>query len=127
MPNTHHDTILLVCDDADYAVEVLDRLYSGGYSVVGPVSTAAMALALTAQSSPTIAVVARPPTGIRKAPELADELMRTWGVTSLILDGGFEIGAGESVGAPHWSPRPGQVERLRLTLEGAPALSETIQ
>ncbi len=124
MTELQSDTVLLVCDDADYAVAVLDKLYSGGYSVVGPVSTAAMALALTAQSCPTIAVVARPPTGIRKAPELADELMRTWGVTSLILDGGFEVGAGESAQAPHWSPRPGQVERLRRALDGASATPE---
>jgi hypothetical protein len=114
MNDRKFDTVLLVCDDADYAASVLDRLYSKGYGVVGLASTARLALALAAQSCPTIALVARPPAGERDAAELAHELMRTWGVSSLILDEAGEAAVDHSV-AP-WAPRPSQVERLRRAL-----------
>lgn len=86
MTEPRTDTILLVCGCEHGAADILDKLYGGGFSVVGPAPTAAMAMAMAAQTAPTIALVAGRPSGRRNAAELAGDLMRTWGVRSWILD-----------------------------------------
>ncbi|MCC7268170.1 MAG: hypothetical protein IT546_12660, partial [Caulobacteraceae bacterium] len=59
----HSDTVLLVCSDEERSRDLLERLVEGGFGVVGPAPNAALALALAAQAAPTVALVARPPTG----------------------------------------------------------------
>ena len=83
------ESILVVCADEDASSSLLTWLHDGGFSAVGPVSTAAMALALAAQSAPRAAILIGETTGRRDASELADELRRTWGVEChVILDPG---------------------------------------
>lgn len=85
---TDHDkeTILLVCDDEANAAAIMTTLYDADIRVVGPIQTARMALAMAAQTGPTLALLAGQPTGERKGPELARALMSTWGVRTMLLD-----------------------------------------
>lgn len=78
-------TVLVVCADAQWSVDLVARLSDGGASVVGPAGTAAVALALAAQAAPQVAVVAGPPAGRRDAAALSRALHETWGVDCLVL------------------------------------------
>ena len=112
------DTVLLVCSDEACAHEILEKLVDDGFHVIGPTPSAGLALALAAQCGPTVALVARPPTGKRNARELARDLMAHWGVGSVILDAAQDVEDDDLIDT--WTPRPGQLARLRRTL-GHPA------
>ena len=111
------ETILLVCSDEGHSSEILGRLIDNGASVVGPAPTARLSLALAALTAPTLALVARPPTGKRGATELARALMREWGIPSVILC------EGEPATSPNWAPRIEQLESLKLAIGGASAVA----
>ena len=102
------DTVLLVCDDESISTDILERLNNAGFGVVGPTPRAATALALAAQTPPTLAVVAGDLTGKRSPRELARDLMSTWGVRSWIWpqDGQSEPEAAD------WAVRGEQLDRL---------------
>ncbi|MBS0411098.1 MAG: hypothetical protein JSR86_14360 [Proteobacteria bacterium] len=72
-------------------------------------------MALAAQILPTVAIVADPPTGQRNAAEFARDLMRTWGVGSVVLK---EAADRDSRQPPEsrWVAGPSQVARLRRAL-----------
>ncbi|HYD46311.1 MAG TPA: hypothetical protein VEA79_13680 [Phenylobacterium sp.] len=113
--DNHSDTVLLVCSDEERSRDILERLVEGGFGVVGPAPNAALALALAAQAAPTVALVARPPTGRRDAAELADALMSQWGIGSVVL--ADALGEGLLLeDDPSWAPRPQQQARLRRAL-----------
>jgi hypothetical protein len=120
----HSDTVLLVCSDEERSRDLLERLVRGGFGVVGPAPNAALALALAAQAAPTVALVARPPTGRRGAAELADALMNQWGIGSVVLADALVEGL-ELDDAPSWAPRPGQQARLRRAL-GEPEAAQPL-
>lgn len=80
------ETILLICGDETDAATIMTNLYEADIRVVGPIHTARMALAMAAQTSPTLALLAGQPTGERKAAELAQAMMSTWGVRSMLLN-----------------------------------------
>lgn len=80
------ETILLICGDEADAATIMTDLYKADIRVVGPIHTARMALAMAAQTGPTLALLAGQPTGERKAAELAQAMMSTWGVRSMLLD-----------------------------------------
>lgn len=104
------ETVLVICDDQNYSSEIIRRLSCEGMNSIGPVSTAGMALALAAQTSPTVAIVAGAPTGRRGGPELASKLLSDWGVRSWLIDAqGGEV----SASACDWAPPPEQMDRLR--------------
>lgn len=108
--------VLVICSDARYAYEVLGKLFDAGVNAVGPVSTAAMALAIAAQTSPSLAIVANPPTGRRNAAETARDLMRSFGVRSLILDEARTVVRPRPIFECAWAARSTQVTRLRAIL-----------
>ena len=113
--------MLVICDDEEYAEGILKSLFDGGYSVVGPVQTAGVALAMAAQTMATVAVVARPPTGKRGARELAATLMRDWNIGSLILcDDDPEDDQAD------WLPHPDKVQGLRSAMRGLKAPADAI-
>lgn len=103
------DTVLFVCDDESISSGILEKLCNAGFGVVGPTPRAATALALAAQTAPTLAVVAGPLTGRRSASELAQDLMTTWGVRSWILTDAD----GQAADAAEWAVQGEQLERLR--------------
>lgn len=82
-------SILLVCADDATASSMLQRLHDQGLQAVGPVSTAGMALALAAQTTPGTAILVGETTGRRDASELALELCRTWGVDCHLVPEGM--------------------------------------
>ena len=83
---THkNDPILLVCADQDRSFDILRKLYDEGFSTVGSAPSAAVALTLTAQTAPRIAILAGQTSGRRSAAELAAELTGTWGVECFVL------------------------------------------
>lgn len=116
MDNPHLGTILIVCNDEDYSTNLIVKLQDAGANVVGPVSRANMALALAAQTSPDMAIVAHPLTGRRDAEDLARELHATWGVRSLVLDT-----AAPAIGEQPWLPERETLDRLIDTLAQAEA------
>lgn len=110
-------TILVVCNDEDYSRHLIGGLHEIGASVVGPVSRANMALALAAQTSPSMAIVTHPLTGRRDAETLAQELHDTWGVRSVVLDEAMPEAA-PSQGEQPWRARPSEIARLQTMLAG---------
>lgn len=98
MKNSTDGAVLIVCADEKYAAELTSRFYDEGVSVIGPVGSASMALALTAITLPKHAILAGPTEGRRDVATLAEELLRTWGVESTIVqttepDGGLAAAA----------------------------------
>lgn len=108
------ETVLLVSGSDAASADILDRLFESDFNVVGPAPNAALALALAAQSPLTLALVATRPTGKRNAAELADELMRTWGVPSMILAAADGEGGGE--GASSWRAPSERIAHIRDVL-----------
>ena len=75
-----HGPVLVICADEGVATDILIRLYDLGVSVVGPASTARLALALAGQTLARSAILVGETTGQRTAAELAEELQKTWGI-----------------------------------------------
>lgn len=115
---TDHDkeTILLICGEDIDAAAIMTTLYDADIRVVGPIQTAKMALAMTAHTGPTLALMAGQPTGERKVPELAATLLSTWGVRSMLLDP-LEH---EAHGQHDWRAPDHQVARIRHALTREP-------
>ena len=109
MGDSDVDTVILVCDNEVESQDILNRLVAEGIYVVGPATTASQALTLAAQTFANIAVLAHRPNSGPLGPELAQRLMNTWGVRSLILEEGAEPG--------DWSAMPAQAAKLRRILE----------
>lgn len=109
-----NDTILLICGSESESVGILTKLFDAGFGVVGPAPNATLALALAAQTTPTIAVVITQPTGKRCTVELADELKRTWGIPSWVRE---TVGCDRAVNDPFdWRAPTDQVARIRQRL-----------
>lgn len=116
MDAIQHDTVLLVCSDPIFATRVLTSFFRAGYPIVGPVASASMALMLAAQTAPQLALVARPLTGRRNARDLARDLLRNWGIRSLVLD---EAVAGDRPvldDDARWRTSPRETARLMAAL-----------
>lgn len=113
------ETILLICDDETRATRLMAALDAAGLNVVGPFTTAGLALAVTAQTGPTVAVLASQTTGRRSAEQLAQTLKDNWGVASMALDETIE----DAVETAVWRAPDEQVARIReaLTRALAPA------
>lgn len=116
MTSTSMDTILLVCSDEDYSVNLIGSLHDIGANVIGPISRGDVALALAAQTSPNLAIFADEPSGEHDTAALARELHDTWGVRSLILDGAMR-----NVGEQPWLPETATLDRLIDSLARADA------
>lgn len=77
---------VLVADGCEAsAAETVRRLMEAECDVVGPATTARMALALAAQAPVRHAVVAERLGGLRSGAELARALESTWGVECVII------------------------------------------
>lgn len=114
MESANSDTILLVCGCPETAENLMDSLYRGGFSVVGPVPTAGLAMTLAAQTLPTAAIIATPPSGRRGVAALGRDLMRAWGVRSWVMDGADACEAGAP--SREWAVEPHKLDRLRRAL-----------
>lgn len=115
MHDSDKETVLLICGDAADAERIMTDLYDAQIRVIGPIHTARMALAMTAQNDATLALLAGEPTGQRKAPELATALLETWGVRSMLLDADQH----DALGDVAWRAPDHQVERIRHALTRA--------
>lgn len=109
------ETILLICDDDARATRLLAALDEAQVKVIGPFSTAGLALAVTAHAGPTVALLASQTTGRRSAEELAQTLKDNWGVRSMLLDETAHA-AVETIG---WRAPDAQVARVRHALSRA--------
>jgi uncharacterized protein with PIN domain len=115
MDDDLNETILLICDDETRAARLLAALDAARVRVIGPFSTAGLALAVTAHSGPTVALLASQTTGRRSAEELAQTLKDNWGVRSMLLDESAHA-AVETIG---WRAPDRQVARVREALSKA--------
>ena len=111
MEDSHVESVILVCDDERDSHDILNRLEAEGIGVIGPATSATMALTLASQTFANIAVLARRPSEGPLGSELARSLMKTWGVRSVVLEGGADA-------HDEWAARPAQAARLRGILEG---------
>ncbi len=109
MDQSDVDTVILVCDDEEDSRHLLDKLTGQGIGVVGPAASVAQARTLAAQTFASIAVLAPRPSSGPLGRDLARDLMKTWGVRSLILQDAAES-------QDDWAPLPAQIERLRSVL-----------
>lgn len=116
------DTILLVCGSEAVSVDILGKLYDNGINVVGPAANASYALAMAAQIFPTIALMASPPLGRRNAVQLAEELNRTWGIPSLVLE--RATGGEYADVAADWRAPTERVAHIRRALAGHAPLDQ---
>jgi DNA-binding NarL/FixJ family response regulator len=78
-------TVLVVRKSNDFPDPIVENLSERGINVLGPVDTAARALALVAQTPADIALVSPSLAGRRDGAELARCLHDTWGVPSVML------------------------------------------
>jgi len=118
MDDSHVESVILVCDDERDSHDILNRLEAEGIGVIGPATSATMALTLASQTFANIAVLARRPSGGPLSSDLAHSLMKTWGVRSVVLEGD-----GETQG--EWAAMPAQAARLRNILKGRAASPAT--
>lgn len=103
------DRTVIVASRRQALVEVLS---DAGYSVVGPVTSASMALILAAQAPAGLALVDEELTGKRSGQELAAVLFETWGVRSVLL------GSTTDLEAAPWSATGADAERLQAAVNG---------
>lgn len=78
------ETIIVAMSERHGPDRLVQRLLADGYFVLGPATTAAMALALAAQSPATRAVVHLDLDG-GDGRTLASRLEQTWGVPSVLI------------------------------------------
>jgi len=111
------NTVVVACSRLDATQRIVDALSNHGFSVVGPVATASMALVLAAQSPVTIAVVEAGLAGNSHA--LARQLMDNWGVPSVLFDESAESGLAQDQA---WRADGELASRVRraLSIESAP-------
>lgn len=120
MDHEANHTVLLVCGCEIQSEVILRRLFDAGIGAIGPAPTANQAMSLAAQTAATVALVATPPAGRRNAAELARDLMATWGIPSLVLDGaqdGAQSRFSESWAAD--SQSVAAIQRALVGLDGA--------
>ena len=85
MPAGETETIIVAMSERHAPDRLVQRLLAEGHCVVGPATTAAMALALAAQTPATLAVVHLELDGRRDGRRLAASLTDTWGVPSVLI------------------------------------------
>jgi len=108
------DTVVVACGAAESSQRIVGILSDAGVSVIGPVDSARMALALAAQTPFTLAVVDSQLSGERDGRNLAEALMSTWGVRSVLMDD-------ESEGDEAWRADCALSNRVRRALAEARA------
>jgi DNA-binding response OmpR family regulator len=78
-------TILVAHTDPAYWETIVPRLVERGYHVVGPATTARVALALATQTPVSLALVGEKLAGVRDGRAVARALRRLWGVPSILV------------------------------------------
>lgn len=87
------DRVIVVCGDQTVSAAMVQRLSEAGFGVIGPASSARMALALAAQAPAAMAVVTADLSDGRPGRDLAHDLMSNWGVRSMVLEAGADAPA----------------------------------
>ena len=85
------ETVIVACGDEAVSARMVQRLSEAGFGVIGPASSARMALALAAQTPASMAIVTPELSDGRPGRDLARDLMTNWGVRSMVLEAGSEI------------------------------------
>ncbi|WP_041373408.1 hypothetical protein [Phenylobacterium zucineum] len=78
-------TVLIARKSPESTDSLVQLLVDAGVNVLGPVDTAARALAIVAQTPADFAVVTPELAGKRNGAELARRLEDTWGVPSVVV------------------------------------------
>lgn len=121
MPDmSYSNTVVVACSRADSSQRIVEALSDQGFSVVGPVASAAMALALAAQSPLTMAVVEHDIAG--DGHDLARRLMDNWGVPSVVFDEPLDPGAQDQA----WRAGGEMAARVRRALSIASAPPQAV-
>jgi hypothetical protein len=95
--------------------DLVATLSDAGFRVVGPVTTASMALVLASHAHADLALVDERLTGRRMGPELAAELYETWGVRSVLLGDLLDQPPEQERTAP-WAAPDSDAQHLRRIL-----------
>lgn len=110
-------TVIVVTTSSEAAQRTVERLTDSGFSVVGPVERANMALALVAQTPVDLAVADVRLGGRRDGPAFARDLMSAWGAPTILV--GEDLG--QSADDDAWRARCALSDRVRAILAGEPA------
>lgn len=116
-------TVIVVTTSGESAQRTVERLADSGFSVVGPVERANMALALAAQTPVDLAIADVRLGGRRDGPTFARDLMSAWGAPTILVG---EDPAGAATPEPEadaWRACCALSDRVRAILAGdaAPA------
>ena len=84
------EMVIVVCGDQAVSATMVQRLSEAGFGVIGPATSARMALALAAQAPAHMAVVTADLSDGRPGRDLARDLMSNWGVRSMVLEAGAD-------------------------------------
>lgn len=112
-------TVIVVTTSSEAAQRTVERLSDSGFSVVGPVERANVALALAAQTPVDLAVADIRLGGRRDGPTFARDLMSAWGAPTILVGEDFGEHAGVDDGA--WRARCALSDRVRAILADDPA------
>lgn len=80
------DVVLVAAAEPATAAHMVDALEDEGHAVVGPVERAAEAVVLAGQAPVTRAIIYSVLAGRRSGRQLADELRRTFGIETLLIE-----------------------------------------
>jgi DNA-binding NarL/FixJ family response regulator len=105
--------------------ELVAALSEAGINVLGPVTTASLALILASHGPADLALIDDQLAGRRTGAELADALYETWGVRSVMLDDLSGEGRPGALAA-RWAASDDEAEPLRRALELGGVLTGTV-
>lgn len=114
-------TVIVVTTSTEAAQRTVERLTDSGFSVVGPVERANMALALAAQTPVDLAVADVRLGGQRDGPAFARDLMSAWGAPTVLVGEDPTNAAVPESGADAWRACCALSDRVRAILAGEPA------
>ena len=78
-------TILVAHTDPSYIERMVPRLVERGFHVIGPATTARVALALAAITPVSVALIGEKLAGVRDGRALTRALRANWGVPSILV------------------------------------------
>jgi hypothetical protein len=78
-------TILVAHTDPTYLETMIPRLVERGFNVIGPATTARVALALAAHTPISLALVGEKLAGVRDGRAVSRTLRSLWGVPSILI------------------------------------------
>lgn len=111
-------TVIVVTTSGESAQRTVERLTDSGFSVVGPVERANMALALAAQTPVDLAIADTRLGGRRDGATFARDLMSAWGAPTILVGEDLSAANQPDTAADAWRACCAVSDRVRAILAG---------